>query len=751
MRSVKKILTGGLLTAMLLAVCCPSADVQAGRKTIITEDDFNTEAMVDSYDSERWSVFSSGNSIKIKELKTPEKVMEFKGKNTSAESTVLMTKDWYWEIHSLTFDLYVPKNASWFGLDFVDIADSADYVGNFADLGDPMCYGSLKLSAEDDFGLPDTDWTSWGFPAAQLSDTWVRVKIVTEDAQTGRIYMAPKGQSFDESKGQEIILGEEHSFYNSNVVFADYAFCGYKLDNIVIETDTGVYEENFEDGEDQLLECITIEKDMSKFSFPIVESGGDRRMEFSGAASKERMIANTAIKSEDENLTDTEKVMETKAAVTFSKNTSEEIAYVFGMKYADSDPFSGTWAYIFSDREGRLVSFDENGQETVLGTNRFTASGKQKQLQMTLTKNGKFKVTENGKKLLECGGITEYAGYAGYAAKTDITGPVYLDNVEILNNIYKVIQTKSFLDDFSTDRLGSVGNSDYAVNAEAGVINVADGELVFDGCLDDTYFGAAYEYETYEMSFQLTSILATENMEERQNATAPDRWIGIDFGKENAATKTYGTYGMLLIRITHPEGAEEWKTAEAGLYKKEGTSTLTGEEFKVVKEIPASYFTEITYDGVNKQKEDIPEGAAVCFKLVAKEDSMSLYMKRADQTDYTLYLTLDHVDPTGYSAITCTGWTFWTLDNFEMKNTAQIFEEAPEVVIEEKATISLEERGLGKEDTGWAEEEKLNENRPSDSSGTMVIIVAFCGVIVAVTAAAVVLNKKKKQKPENKE
>lgn len=760
MRKGKKVLAGCLAAAMLLSVAAVPFEAQAARRTETVKDDFDNGSLVGAYDSEVWSEFSANNSIKIAELTTPGKVLEFKGKNVNGETTVLMSNDWYWEIHSLSFDLKIPENASWFGLDFVDIDEPWDYVGDFGENGEPMIYGSFKVSPEDDFGLSDTEWTSWGFSSNKLENTWISVKIVTENDKTGKMYIAPKGAGFNEELGQPITLGEGQSFYNSNVVFADYAFCGYQLDNIVIETDMGVYQENFEEDENNLLECITIDSDTSKFSFPIVESGGDRRLEIAQAAAGERLIANTAIKGEDEYLEDTEEVLNVSFSYT-GNDTQEEIAYVFGLQYSDSEPFVGTWAYVMSQQSGRLVKYEEDGTETVVKTNNFSA-GKKKKLQLSLTKNGNLTVTENGSNVLQCEGVSEYAGYNGFAAKTDISEPIYLDNVELANSIYKVITTKTFTDDFSTNRLGTTGNSDYAVNAASGVIAVQDGELVFDGCLDDTYFGAAYEYETYEMEFQLTSIYGTDDMEERQNATAPDRWIGIDFGKENMNTTTYGTYGMFLIRITAPEGETNWQTADVGIYKKEGTSTLKEEELTIVKSIPASYFKDITYDGVNTQKEDISPDAAVCFKLVAKEDSMELYMKRADAEEYTLHATLNNVDPVGYSAITCTGWTFWTLDNFGMTNTAEIYNEAPEVVIEEAQTVSYEERGIGVTDTGWEEETQLNVNNGSDTTDSMsgVIIIAgiaVAAVVIIVIGVVVVSTKKKaktktetKTKPETK-
>lgn len=741
------------LTAAVVASCLlPMADVSAARKTRTVSDKFDNASLVGAYDSEIWSEYADGSSFKVEELTKPGKVLEFKGKNVNSESTVLMSKDWYWEVHSLTFDMKIPEMGSWAGVDFVDIDEPLDYVGDFKKHGDPMCYGSFKVNATDDFGISNTDWTYWGFGSNELSDTWIRVKIVSENEKTGRICIAPKGQAFDESKAQSITLSEGRSFYNCNIVFMDYMFTGYMLDNIVIDTDTGVFKADFEDDRNDLFELVTLNEDTQNISAQIVEDGAVRKMSISDAAAGDRLIANTSVLKEDEHLEGSEKVMDASFTVDYSANNSEEeIAYVFGLAENDSDPFAETWAYVMNKNSGRLVHYETDGTETVCASGRFGTALRGNTVTLSLTKDGTFQAFLNGSRVLKYDGVSGYGGYAGFAARTDISKPVYLDNVKISNQIYDVITTKSFSDDFSKNRLGTAGNSDYAYHAESGSITVSDGELVFDGCLDDTYFGPAYEYETFEMTFQLTSILGTDNENEKQNATYLDRWIGIDFGKQSATTKTYGTYGMFLIRVTPPEGQSDWKTAETALYRKEGTSTLKGEEFKIVKPIPASYFKDIIYDGETKQREDISADAAVCFKLVAKEDRMELYMKRADEAEYTLYITLDHVEPAGYVALACTGWTFWTIDNFEIKNTASVYQEAPEVSIEETQTVSYEERGLGVQDTGWEEEQKLNEN--SSAGISPMVWIAGAGGIAVIGAIVLILYcvRKKKKNKVNKE
>lgn len=749
MRNRKTKVAAGCMAAILgLSMFFPFVDVSAGRKTKTYMDNFDNEATLGSYDAEIWSELGTGGTIKTSQLKDPGKVLEFKGKAVNGENTVMMSLDWYWEVHSLSFDIKVPEQASWFGLDFVDIDEPEDYVGDYKKKGDPMCYGSFKMSDEAVFGLAGTNWTDWGFSSKNIAGQWVSVKIESNDAKTGTMNLTPKGKAFDPSKARNITLGDKQSFYNSNIVFIDYAFSGYMLDNIVMKTDTGVVKEDFSDGKNQYFEAITLLEDTSNFSFQIVEEGAVRKLSFDGAAAGDRLVSNKAILAEDKYLEDTEEVLHATYCPDYSKgNASSEIAYVFGMSDLGSEPFVSSWAYVVNGTSGKLVQFNEKGVEKVKAKANFGKTLKGDQVEISLTKAGVFKAYLNGKQILSCKGVKNYAGYTAFAAKSKIKKPVYLDEVVISNNIYDVIKTKSFQDDFSKNRLGTEGNSDYAYYAESGSINVLNGELSYEGCLDGTYFGPAYEYETYEMTFKLTSILTTEEENEKQNATAPDRWIGIDFGKQVSTSKQYGTYGMFLIRVTHPEDkkASEWKTADVALWRLEGSSELKGETFTQVKAIPASYFKNISYDGKTKMREDISADAAVCFKVVAKSNRMELYMKRADEKKYTLYATVDHVNPAGWMAITCTGWSYWTIDDFAVKNTAKIYTEAPEVVIEEFQKVSYEERGLNVEDTGWAEEQKLNENRDSGMD-PMILIGGIAGVIVllGIGVAFGVVRKKKK-------
>lgn len=738
--------------ALAMAVCCllPAMPASAERQTLTISDNFDNASIIGGYDMEVWSAISSSDQVFVaQQLTDPDKVLQFRGQGANGENTVLISKEWYWEVHCLSFDMKVPTTGSWFGLDFPDILEPIEYLGDNKDLGKPMCYGSYKASASDDFGFADTDWTYWGFGSKSVAGQWVSVKIVPKNEKTATLYMAPKGQAFNTGKGKEITLSEGRSFHNCNIVFTDYAFSGYMLDNIVIETDTGTYTEDFDDESDDLFDLITFVSNAQNFSTQVVEDGAVRSMCISNAVQSDRLITNDEIEQEDENLKDDEQVLSASFQLDMSgAQPEQELAYVFGLETKQTDPFVNTWAFVMNRESGRLVHFEEDGTETVIARSNFRSRMEGSTISLSVKKDGSFTVAENGRQLLSGTGVTKYSGYTGFAAKTDITSAMYLDDVVITNGIYHVITTKSYSDDFSENRLSTDGNSDHYYKQVSGSVNVSGGELVYSGCLDGTIFGPAYEYETFELTFELTSILGTVDENDKQNATYLNNWLGIDFGRKSVNTSGYGSYGMFLIRVRPSSVEEEWETTSCTLYKKENVSPLKSAEMIQVEPIPASYFKDITYDEQAVQREDISPDAAVCFKLVATKDQMELYMKRADQEEYTLYNILKGAEPYGYLGITCTGWTYWTVDNFAIKNTAEIYNEAPEVIIEEPELVSYEERGLGIEDTGWDEEVAINASYvpgPAPVNWVLIGIVVAAVVLAAVIAVAVVLSKRKKK------
>lgn len=749
-----KLIAVCLASAMILSCLTPMGNAVARQETKTISDSFDASDKVGSYDTEMWSVYGSGDTIKVEEIVKPKRALWGGAKNVTGETNLLMTKDWYWEIHSFSFDMYMPlgtswENSQWAFLDFVDIDEPVQYAGDYSEqYGEPMCYDAMKVLGEDDFGLMHTKWTDWGFGSETIGDVWLSVKVVTENASTGKIMIAPKGQAFNEEKAQSITLAGNKSFYNSNIVLGDFKFAGYLFDNFVIETDTGTYKEDFEDGTNDLFEEVAI-REMDKSSYIVAEYDKSRQLSFKNATAEDRIMANQKITKEDKHLKDTDKVLDVSFIVDYkSNNTSEEIAYVFGLSSNDASPFFDNCAFVIGKNRVRLSYFDADGVETTYASKKLGSSLTGNTVSLTLTKEGIFTASVDGTQVLKHSGIERYDGYAGFVAKTDISKAIYLDDVVMKNTIFEVITTKSWKDDFSENRMGSGTDTDYAWYVEGGSMLIENGELAFKGCSDNTYVGPAYQYETYEISFQMTSLLVTDDEEKKREGTYYDRWIGFDFGKTASTIKTYGTYGLLAVRVTPPQGGKEWTEADSFVHTKD-SSPLAEVLITKAKSIPASYFEDISYDGVKKFREEISPDDAVCFKLVALENRLELYMKRVSDKEYTLYTTVEDVDPKGYVALACTGFAHWTIDNFEIKNTAEIYNEAAPIVIEEKVFPTLAERGVGVEDTYWAREQKLNVREKTTSP--VGWIAGVSGVALVGVGAFIVFQVQRKKKTKKVE
>ena len=742
-----------MVVAMVLACFTSVTDSLARRETQTISDSFDDSEFVGGYDADKWTFYGAENGMKVEELVKAQKVLKGETKNITGEWNVLMSKDWYWEIRSFTFDMYMPANTTWDNskwafMDFVDIEDPMEYVGDYDDYGEPMCYGAMKVVGEDDFGISSTTWKDWGFNSETIGDTWLSVKVVSENATRGKLIIAPRGQAFDETKAQDITLAGNKSFYNSNIVLGDYKFAGYMFDNLVIETDTGTYKEDFEDGKNDLFEEIVI-RDAKKNTYEIVDYNGNNHLTFENAAAGDRLIANTKIIEGNEYVEDTDKVLDVSFKVNYkNNNTSEEIAYIFGLDANDASPFSDNYALIFGKNNVRLSYFDIEGKETIHVTKRLGAGLRGNTVSLALTKAGELTVRVDGAQVLKHSGLENYGGYAGIAAKTDITAKIHVDDIVMNNTYFEIITTKSWSDDFSSNRIGTGTDTDYAWNAERGNISVSEEELVFTCLEDGSYFGPAYKYETFEMSFEMTSILTTDDEKKSMEATNAGCWIGLDFGKKSPTVKTYATYGMLAVRVAAPEGGAEWTEAESFLYHVE-SSDLEDYVVKHTKPIPKSYFENISYDDLTKRREEISPEDAVCFKFVALDNKVELYMKLKSEAEYTLYTTVENVDPKGYVALACTGYAYWTIDNFEIKNTTEIYNEAPEIVIPEKVIPTLAERGLGVEDTYWAKEQKLNEGKAGISP--IVLIAGVSGVALIGIAVFVVYQVQKKKRTKSVE
>ena len=740
-----KILSIALCIAFLIA----TFSCFASQKSVTISDDFESKSTLGGYSMDNFTLYGDDNQVYCTELKKPNHAISFEGKNVTGETNILIT-DWYKKIDEISYDLFVPDTEEWFAMDFIDIDKPSDYLGDYSEEnGNPMIYDSYKLYPTMAF-MTGMKWTQFGFETDSIKNQWVSVKVVADSQYSATIYMAPKGKKFTEEGSYKFTVASPHSFYNSALVLADYKFVGYVIDNVVLKTFDGTVKEDFEDENNDLFKELKLYSD-SVAQFPIVDYDGDRRLLFDNTDTDTALISNTEITQLDENFESEDVVLDVAFDIDYT-SAKGDLAYVFAMPAQDESPFCENYGVVFSKGSAKLCYFEMDGVGKTFKSGKISNTAK---VEIVLQKSGKLTLNADGKEVFSYNKIENYEGFTGFAVKSGIKGKLYIDNLCITNNYYEKITTKNLSEDFSVNHLSKTGNSDYVYHEENGTIKYKDGELWFDGVVDGTYFGPAYKYETYELTFKMTSILKTEKESERTSACYADDWIGLDFGKNTPSISSYGSYGMIAISVDQSAGVDlnDWDVAGCFGYKNEASPL---NEIKVTryKDIPSSLFKNIYYDGVKTQKEDISASNAVCFKYVASTDKIDVYLKKASDKEYTLYLTVDGISPEGYLALCCTGFEYWTIDDFEIINTAKVYNEAAEVAYtEEDVTIlPLTERGIGVEDTGFTKEQELNaENTVEKANGNnkiLLYIIIGAGAVLVLCAAAFIIVKRLKKSKE---
>lgn len=764
-------------TALLAAFACiaggalPTVNAFASAKTTKYGDDFNNMEQVGDYDRSLWSAYSANGgentSVKVEALKAASTACKMTGiGSANGEEVALTTKDKISDLKQLTFDLKMPASGDWFALGFWG-GEKEKYVADWGK-GDPQCYNSWMISVGSPFV---GSWGDWGIDDA--TNLWLSVKIVPKSATAADVYIAKRGDAFP-AEGKEKTLGNGFSFSDCYVAFANYnsgsGHADYTLDNISITDGENCYTEDFEQFKDydesaetkpEMKYFEVVLRDPAKkllLSYPY--EAGVNKLAFENAQKGDRLMGKTKIEKEDKYIGNTQEVFSASFELTFSHNVteSETIAYIFGLSAVSGNPFEDCWAYEMGKNGGKIVKYNESGESVSLENNENDFSSLAEngaKITLSLTKKGTFTVAENGENVLTFDGVDKYAGYAGFAAASEISSTVYLDDVFVSNTTYTCYRTKSVQTNFSTTYFGEEGNEDFVSHSEVGSMKYENGEMVWDCLSDGSYFGSAYQYDSFVMDFKLTSVKTSLDGKEERLGTVPNRWIGVDFGRSTKNRTDYGSVATLTMAITpHTKDysdpsdgeawdlPESWDTADIGWYKKEGSSA-SATSYKQEKTVPASYFKDIFYDGVNVLREEIKADDALCVRISYKEGKISLYMKKASEGTYTLYGTVENIDADGYVALVCTGYAFCSIDDFSVTNTSEIYE-LPDTPVPDgsgqKETEVIYDRG--NVDVNWNEELDLNK-QSSGCGGVLSASVGLSGIVAAVCAAVVAENKRK--------
>ena len=696
---------------------------EASSKTsVILDDNFNASENAGKLDTDNWVDATSSHSI----VQSKEGITYLSAKTggCGGENIVFSSKKKMSGVTSVSFDFRFSKdaNSKWFSPLFTSFSLGESWTSAYAYSGAAMIGKGAAVSAAVNGGVLSSNFDFTAQLGKNAEDTWISTEIKVKDAHTATINFALKdGGSYDEGKAVGLTY---------NISGVDMSSCYFALslshdagqidfDNIAIDYDGGQLTEDFS--------SFDFEEDEDWGFFKKSSSQANEWslsdssvLTFDNAKENDLIYSCASIVKDDSIIEEIEAVRISFYVSFLDGSENEKLALVLGIDPSKQIEMSKSLARYEIDKSGAtLVQYGEDG--AVVSSVRHKLSNiasKGSNITLTVSKKGLVSVTEDGStvkkedgELADMGSISTYEGSIGILALTPINGTVEIDNVKVVNTTYYVPVTKSVTHNFSNDFFGNKGYEDFlCVDGDGGgKTKVEDGKLVWDMATDGTFFGSAYQYDSFILDYKLCSIyVQAEPSTESKDATALSKWIGLDLSKANRNAGAYGSYAMLLTLIT-PEGDDDYSS----LIWTDQTSSLDTSGIKVIqhKSIPASYFRSIQYSSAVEESK-ISDGDAICFRYVSDGSTLKLYLKKASEGDFALYTEVRNLELNGYFALCCTGYTYCKIDDFSMANTSGIYvaadNEAPETITETKTDVVYDNNNV---DVNLDKEIALNKNQ----------------------------------------
>ncbi len=738
---MKKLLSGLLVGACAFALAAPIAKVSASaaeKTSVFLQDDFNDLVAT------RWSVDSASDSMKL--YSSEDRHISF---DYHAEQFLLGTTEKLTGLEYFQFD-YMPTANHWTPIYFTnttEIPAAAPNYNVFEKTEDFYTYEptiAMELKRVGTYGRTVDvqkvlDW--------QLeTNVWYTFRFTVTSDSTMEICYGEQGEDLEWAGIRSTVTlkdSAKFTFDDMYVLFGRGTDHGQEMhmDNLKIKYGENMIDEDF-NGEtvDERLKSIC----MAGGNGYSVQKAASM-LSVSEAAPGDSIIYAQKVGVETSVIENLE-CLDVRMSVNFKEAMNDTLSYVFGMKdetdykkgcvtldmYADGIQFSEV------DAQGVKTSLTQK-----VKTDAFVKEGST--LRLTANKDGQIRAFVNDELLLEGNVATPdyYAGAMGYilTEETANTGTVMVDQIQVYSTRYKVPVTKSVTHNFSNDYFGNEDHEDFIMNSTGGGQYVQDGRLVWDGLSDYSYFGSAHEYDDFILEFKICNILTSEERNDI-NATALNRWLGIDIAKTVPGLEEYGSSAVFMFHINSEneyDGIGYYVSSESSVDKAAIPSNI-----KVNNKIPSALFDAISYDNNRTFKTDIAEKDAVCVRWVAEHGTLRLYLKKACELNYTLYTVIDNVDTTGYVALCCTGYTFLELDDFSMSNISSVYVPAdnyvPETIIKTEE-IFIYDRG--NVDVNGATEAQLNASE--EKSGGCGSSVAYCVMPVALLGSALILKNKGKE------
>ena len=748
------ILALGVLSALAIGTA-PKAvkkvDAGAQKQNVVT-DGFNDAAYKGSYNPDKW--ISTGNN-KINQTLTSDSYLHNDGRPAgNGETSMFAIKDRVTNLKSLQFDIRFSSQNQWISVKFNKTSTVTPNGTNCYEI--PMMIYDHAFTSHDKSSLSGTaNFTETTGGSAY--NRWITVKLEPQSSTILKAYAAPQGGDFYPGAAMYTLnaAGEnEFDFLNCQIGIQSANGCIFDIDNIIVQSDNVNFTESFTDinqDEDetyyQILGNIT-GYNIAGDSYLIVENG---------AVAGDRLLAAKKVK-EDTSVANSVTVIDAQFVVKFplAATSEEKIAFVFGLPSTDAQLNQAAGMLLVGKTKATLKVFANGEQisDDVENTCTYStlATDNGSTFNLLVNKNGRIELTINGDKAKNAGQVVEftncvaYAGYIGFDAYMNISHDLTIDNVVVVNTTYYVPVTKSVTHNFSNDFFGNEGYEDfYLPYSHSGSVTVKDGRLNYEACADDVFFGSAHQYDAFILDYKLCSVyVGNDSMEDNQR-TARRRWIGLDLSRKYKEQTTYGNYMMLFFEVNPEEGQEE---KYLNMYTND-ESPIERDKTKVIqhKMIPTSLIKPVQYDGVTKNVNDIKEEDFLCVRWISDGTSISLYLKKGGDAEFTKYATVKDIELNGYFALANTGYTYLQYDDFSMANTSSIYvcadNEAPETITVTETEVIYDP---GNVDVNLDEELRIN----GAAAGCGGSIIATSAILTTLAIAGVTVLLAKKSKKEDK-
>lgn len=677
-----------------------------------TSGTYNPVESIGSRDVSDWKVdhdiWTEGEGNEIGQSKDAQTYLSNAGGSRNAESYTFSTAKKYTGISKVSFDYFFSTAAynsnpvKWFSLYMVD--EQNDYYKEYDDgggttyslvyagLGRVVATGltSSSYGATDSLGISKTS-----------NNSWVHCELTINSATNFTYSLSNVGEAIDHS------FDKTSNYYVPGIDLQNAYFgltCSneegeLRFDNFRIEHADGVLEEDFSEFDEIGIDTPIFNMvynplnggENNDYKYSIVNNS---YCEFDNAKVGDFIYSNDEVIDGAPEVKDIDIIdMNFDAKIT----SGYKLGFYFGYR-PEMTNFDDCFKLEITGTTGKVYCKYMDGEEEKNKTVSFTLTDlkNESNIRLVINKETGLKIYQNNnvvkngtsniiwpKNLVE-----NFFGRLVITLVQKGSGVCYIDNIVVRNDKFFKPVSKSVSHDFSLEYWGNEDSPDFVLdNVNHFGSAVKDGKLFFNKASDDTFFASAHQYDNFIMDFKLCNIYGGSTKSGVDGMTNKNCWIGIDLSRKRAAASKYGSYATLITNIT-PDVASNPSQWRQGCYTDTNVSPITSFDVKVKKydDIPTSLFEALYYETEN-QKDTISPLDAVCFRYVAEDGNISLYLKKESDQRFTKYYTYSNLELNGYFALVCTGFLYCEIDDFSMTNTSDVYTNAP-VYIPEPITVT---------------------------------------------------------------